>query len=379
MRIALVCDWLTVYSGAERVVEQMLKVLPEADIFSLVDFLPEDQRHFLMGKPVKTSFVQRLPLAKRRFRGYLPLFPFAIEQFDFSDYDLVVSSSHAVAKGVITGPDTRHICMCYTPIRYAWDMEGAYLRERGLTTGLRATVVRYMLHRLRQWDYISASRVDDYIAISRFIAKRIRKFYGRDSAIIYPPVAIDSFPVVERKEEFYLTASRQVPYKRIPLIVEAFRRLPHRKLVVIGDGPEAAKVAEAAKGAANIEVRGFQSGAVLRDYMQRAKAFVFAAKEDFGIVLVEAQSCGTPVIAFNGGGALDIVHPLGHATPTGLLFEEQTVESIREAVEAFERNASEFSPAACRRNAERFSEDRFRREFRQMVFGIDSADQQNAA
>ena len=362
-KVALVHDWLTVYAGAERVLEQMLRALPQADIYSLVDFLPVGERNFIQNKPVTTSFLQGLPFAKKHYRQLLPLMPLAVEQFDLSGYDLVVSSSHAVAKGVLTGPDQLHVCMCYSPIRYAWDLQGQYLRESGLTRGLRGAAARTLLHHVRLWDARTANGVDEFIAISGFIARRIYKVYRRDSAVIYPPVDTSGFTLREQKEDFYLTASRMVPYKKIDLIVEAFAGMPDKKLVVIGDGPDAEKIR--AKAGANVQLLGFQAFNVLKDHMQRAKAFVFAAEEDFGITPLEAQACGTPVIAYGKGGSLETVHGLDSDAPTGVFFGEQTVSSLQNAVHRFE--GASFDPAVLRRHAESFSIPRFRDEFSHFV------------
>jgi len=362
-RVAVVHDWLTVYAGAERVLEQMLHVLPQADLYSLVDFLPDEQRGFIQHKPVTTSFLQGLPFAQKHYRQYLPLMPLAIEQFDLSSYDLVVSSSHAVAKGVLTGPDQLHVCMCYSPIRYAWDLQHQYLGESGLTRGLKGAAARTLLHRVRLWDARTPNGVDEWIAISRFIARRIYKVYRRGSTIIYPPVDTGGFELRADKDDFYLTASRMVPYKKIDLIVEAFAKMPDKKLVVIGDGPDFEKIR--AKASANVQLLGFQPFSVLKDHMQRAKAFMFAAEEDFGIVPLEAQACGTPVIAYGKGGSLETVRGLDSDAPTGVYFGAQTVESLQEAVGRFE--GARFDPAVLRRHAESFSVPRFRDEFSRFV------------
>lgn len=359
MRIAIVHDWLPLYGGAERVLEQMLEVFPEADLYSMVEFVPEEQRAFLKGKTVTTSFIQKLPRYKTHYRNYLPLMPLAVEQFDMSSYDIVISSSYAVAKGVITGPNQLHICMCYSPIRYAWDLQGQYLAETGLNKGWKSPIARLILHYMRLWDSRTVNGVDDWIAISSFIARRIRKVYRRESTVIYPPVDFEGFALQPQKEDFYFTASRMVPYKRIDLIVDTFSQMPERRLVVIGEGPEFGKVK--AKAGPNVQLLGYQPFKVLREYMQRAKAFVFAAEEDFGIVPVEAQACGTPVIAYGRGGALETVA----SGQTGLFFERQTSESLRAAVERFEQ--MQFDPTMVRKNAERFSVQRFRGEFKSFV------------
>lgn len=369
MRVAIIHDWLVTYAGAERVLESMLDCFPAADVFSLVDFLPREQRDFIKNKPVSTSFIQKLPFVRRHYRSYLPLMPFAIEQFDLSGYDLVISSSHAVAKGVLTGPDQLHVCMCYSPIRYAWDLQHQYLRESGLEHGLKGWLAKWLLHKIRLWDVRTANGVDEFVAISGFIARRIWKVYRRKSVVIYPPVDIDGFSAAENKEDFYITASRMVPYKKVDLIVEAFSSMPERRLVVIGDGPDFAKIR--AKAGSNVQLLGFQEKAVLKDYLQRAKAFVFAAEEDFGIAPLEAQACGTPVIAYGKGGALETIVGCdvdsSDKPPTGMFFRSQTIDSLVQAVERFESHRHLFTASACRKNAERFSHGRFRHEFMTLV------------
>jgi glycosyltransferase involved in cell wall biosynthesis len=363
MKVAVVHDWLVTYAGAERVLEQMLQVLPQADLFSLIDFLPQPQRSFLGGRPVRTSFLQRLPGVRTGYRNFLPLMPLAIEQFDLSAYELVVSSSYAVAKGVLTGPDQLHLCMCYSPMRYAWDLQHQYLRESGLDRGLKSWLARWLLHRTRNWDARTGAGVDEFLAISRFVARRIRKVYRRESTVIYPPVDTDAFtpdPGTPR-EGFYLTASRLVPYKRIDLIVDAFAGMPDRTLLVIGDGPDARRVR--ARVPANVRLLGEQPFPALLDHLRRARAFVFAAEEDFGIAPVEAQACGTPVIAFAKGGALETIRGLDHPAPTGVFFQEQSVSALAAAVATFELEGDRIHPDACRRNALRFRIDRFREEF----------------
>jgi glycosyltransferase involved in cell wall biosynthesis len=359
VRVAIVHDWLVTYAGAERVLEQIVACFPDADLFSVVDFL--DDRSFLRGKPVTTSFIQKLPKARTKYRAYLPLMPIAIEQLDVSAYDVVISSSHAVAKGVLTGPDQVHISYVHSPIRYAWDLQHQYLQQSKLTSGPKSALARLILHYMRNWDIRTSNSVDTFVANSQFIARRIRKVYQREAHVIFPPVDVDAFVLNEQKEDFYLTASRMVPYKKIDLIVEAFTRMPQRRLVVIGDGPDMRKIR--AKATPNVEIMGYQPFKVLQDKMQRAKAFVFAAEEDFGISVVEAQACGTPVIAYGKGGALETVRDLSSARPTGMFFDEQRAESIIAAVEAFDAHATRFVAADCRANAERFSAAHFRERF----------------
>lgn len=365
MRVAIVHEWLTTYAGSERVLEQILILYPDADVFCLLDFLPQDQRGFVQGRSIYTSFIQNLPFTRKIYRQYLPLMPLAIEQFDLSDYDLVISSNHAVAKGVLTGPDQLHISYIHSPIRYAWDLQHQYLLEAGLDKGLRGWLAKWILHKMRIWDLRTANGVDAFVANSKFIARRIWKVYRRESAVIYPPVDTSAFTLLENKEDFYLVASRMVPYKRTELIVEAFSQMPDKKLMVIGSGPDFAKVK--AKASRNVIIMGYQDLEVLRDYMQRARALIFAAEEDFGIVPVEAQACGTPVIAYGKGGALETIRGLDADRPTGVFFTEQTVSRIVEAVGIFERERQRIHPHACRENALRFAQERFRKEFSEFV------------
>ncbi|KJS15780.1 MAG: glycosyl transferase family 1 [Peptococcaceae bacterium BRH_c4b] len=365
MKIAIVHDWLVTYAGAERVLEQILLLYPQADLLSLVDFLPPGQRDFINNKSVKTSFIQKLPFSRKNYRQYLPLMPLAVEQFDLSGYDLVISSSHAVAKGVLTGPNQLHISYVHSPIRYAWDLQHHYLNESGLDNGPKSWLARWLLQKIRLWDYHTANGVDAFIANSHFIARRIWKVYRREATVIYPPVDVTAFTVQEQKEDFYLTASRMVPYKKIDLIVEAFSQMLDKRLVVIGDGPDFKKISDKARD--NVTLLGYQPFEVLRDYMQRARAFVFAAEEDFGIVPVEAQACGAPVIAYGKGGALETICNLDNLSPTGVFFSEQTVSSLIEAVKVFEREGDKINPQACMENALRFSPERFRKELSEFV------------
>jgi glycosyltransferase involved in cell wall biosynthesis len=367
MRIAVVHEWLASIAGSERVVEQILEIYPSADLFCTVDALPVAERGFLRGREPRTTFIQRLPWSRTHFRSYLPLLPLAIEQLDFAGYDIVISSNHAVAKGVVTGPNQLHISYVHSPMRYAWDMQQQYLAESGIASGIRGSVVRAMLHYLRNWDTVSAARVDAFVANSNFVASRIRKFYRRESTVIYPPVDVARFPFQREKEDFYVVVSRHVPYKRVPLIVEAFARMPGRKLVVIGDGPERSRVNSAATP--NVTILGHQPTDVMVGYLQRARAFVFAAEEDFGIAPVEAQACGTPVIAYGRGGALEsIVGTRSDGNPqTGMFFTSQTPESIIDAVERFEAASAPVRPEDCRSRAERFAPEMFRDRFKAYV------------
>lgn len=364
-RVAIVHDWLVTIAGAEKVLAEMLKIWPHADLFAVIDFLDPEERKTLQGKYARCSFIQRLPGARRRYKAYLPLMPLAVEQLDLSRYDLIISSSHAVAKGVLTGPDQVHVSYVHSPIRYAWDLQHQYLKEARMERGFKSWLARFVLHRLRVWDHRTAAGVDHFAANSAFIGRRIEKAYRRESVVIYPPVDTEGFSLCSDKEDFYLTASRMVPYKMIPLIVKAFSAMPDKRLVVIGEGPEFNAVKSVAGG--NVQLLGYQSFEVLRDHMQRARAFVFAAEEDFGIAPVEAQACGTPVIAYSHGGALETVRDIDMESPTGLFFHEQSVEAISAAIARFEQISSVITPENCRRNAERFSAARFRAEFQAYV------------
>jgi len=364
-KIALVHDWLTTYAGSERVLEQILLLYPEADLYSLVDFLPSEQRGFLQGKPVHTTFLQHFPFARRRFRQYLGLMPLAIESLDLSGYDLVITSSHAVAKGVLTSPDQLHISYVHSPIRYAWDMQSAYLGADRSMVGLKRWLALLLLHYMRLWDTRTANSVDCLVANSRYVAGRIHKFYRREAVVIHPPVDVTSFPLCEQKSDYYLVVSRLVQYKYVARIVEAFAGLPDRRLVVIGDGPEQKSLARSASS--NVQFLGYQPTGVVSRYMQQAKAFVFAAKEDFGIVLLEAQACGTPVIAYGRGGACETIYGQRSTCPTGFFFYDQTAQGIQAAVQDFEQAKLDISPTACRENALRFSPECFRQQFSQLV------------
>lgn len=365
MKIAIICDWLTTYAGAEKVLTEILHCFPEADLYAVVDFLPSAARQFIQNKKVSTTFIQKLPLSKKYYRSYLPLMPLAIEQLDLSAYQLILSSSHAVAKGVLTGPDQIHISYVHTPMRYAWDLQHQYLKETGLNRGIKGYLTKYLLHKMRLWDLRSAMGVDYFIANSKFIANRIKKTYRRDAEIIYPPVDTAQFSAYQNKENYYLAASRMVPYKKMDMIVESFAKMPDKKLIVIGTGPDFNKVR--AKASKNIEILGHQSIEKLIYYMQRAKALVFAAEEDFGIIPVEAQACGTPVIAYGKGGVLETVRGLDKENPTGMFFMEQSCSALCETINYFEAMQQQFRWESCVENARNFSVEQFRKKFKSFV------------
>ncbi|HCQ8601868.1 TPA: glycosyltransferase family 4 protein, partial [Klebsiella michiganensis] len=351
--IGIVADWLVTYAGSEKVIAEFIKLYPESELYSVVDFLSDEKRIHFNNKIARTTFIQNLPKAASKYKNYLPLMPLAIEQLDVSKHDIILSSSHAVSKGVLTGPDQLHISYVHSPIRYAWDLQHQYLKEAGLDRGLKGMIAKWLLHKMRLWDHRTSNGVDHFIANSHFIARRIKKVYGRDADVIYPPVDVERFTLCTNKEDYYLTASRMVPYKRIDLIVEAFSKMPDKKLVVIGDGPEMKKIKS--KSTKNIDILGYQSDQIMQEHMQKAKAFVFAAEEDFGITPVEAQACGTPVIAFGKGGALETIQSLGNTNPTGVFFKEQSVQDLVDAVNSFEASESMFDYENCRNHALKFS------------------------
>jgi len=360
MKMCFIHDWLTTYGGAELVLKSLLEVWPGTPIYTLVYDKKGQCADIINATKVTGSFINRLPFARRKHRAYLPLMPLAIEQLDLSGYDLVISDSHAIAKGVITGPDQLHISYIHTPIRYAWDLQNQYLAHANLTRGFKGLLAKSLLHYIRMWDMRTVSGVDFYISNSAYIARRIWKLYKREAVVIHPPVEIERFKVREEKEDFYLTISRLVPYKKVDLIVEAFARMPDKRLKVIGAGPELKALRR--KASQNIEFLGFQSDPVVEDTLQRARAFIFAAEEDFGIVPVEAQACGTPVIAFGKGGALETVIE----GRTGIFFPEQTPESLIQAVGSFE-SQPKLDSKKIRQHAEGFSKTRFKEEIRNYV------------
>ena len=362
MKVALVHEWFNTWAGSEKVLEVMLSLFPDADIFGLIDVLPEAHRTVFPKNKIKTTFLQKIPLIRYLYRNMLPLMPLAIEQLDVKGYDLIISNSHAVAKGIITGPDQIHICYCYTPMRYAWDLQEQYLLESGISRGIRGALARYFLHQIRIWDHQSAQHVDYFIACSNYIARRIWKAYRRESEVIYPQVATDQFVIGGTREDFYLASSRLVPYKKMHLIVEAFAKLPDRRLIMIGDGPQFKRIKKLAPP--NVTMLGYQPFAVLLSHMQRARAFIFAAEEDFGIAPLEAQACGTPVLAFGRGGATETII----AGKTGLYFHEQTADAIVDIIKQFEALETKFDPQVIRNNALRFSVENFKAAFSRFVW-----------
>jgi glycosyltransferase involved in cell wall biosynthesis len=359
-RVAIVVDWLSQFGGAERVISEIAATFPGASIFALFDDMAAEARARIPAGPTRTSFLQQVPDIGKRYRSLLPLMPRAIRSLDVRDFDVVISSHHAVAKGIRVRREQLHLCYCHSPVRYAWDQREQYLADHGIT-GAKATLARLALERVRRWDLRTASSVDRFVVNSENVAGRVKRFYGRESVVAYPPVDLDFFtPGGPRADRLYVCASRQVPYKRLDRIVDAFIELPTRRLVVLGDGPQHDRIRERAQGHAHIMVRGEVSASELRDWFRRARAFVFAADEDFGLVPLEAQACGTPVLALHAGGALETVRGEPGNERTGLFFDESTPEAIRDAVSRFEGLRIPPSPFACRANAERFNSARFR-------------------
>ncbi|MBI2331065.1 MAG: glycosyltransferase, partial [Chloroflexi bacterium] len=354
MKVAIVHEWLSAFGGSERLLAQLLKMYPQADVFALTHFPANFQNTELEKLNVKTTFMQKIPHIERHYRKLLPIMPFAIESLDVSEYDLVLSLSHAVAHGVKTHDRQTHISYISTPMRYAWHMRDDYLKLHHLDKPLIRLAANGTLSLLRRWDAFASARSDALIANSNWTASHIREAWGRNSQVVYPAVDVDRFMPCKQRDTFYLLVSRLVPYKMADEIVRAFNTLG-LPLVIVGDGPDLHHIRRIAKG--NITVMGYQPDSVVTELMNRAKAFVYMATEDFGIAMVEAQAAGCPVIAYYKGGASEIVRD----GETGLLFEEQTAEALAKAVKEFEK--MELNSEAAVDNAARFSTERFRPEF----------------
>jgi glycosyltransferase involved in cell wall biosynthesis len=369
-KIAIVHDWCPSFRGGERVLARFCRLFPNAEVFTLFDFLPADvKEQFFQDVVFHASPANRLPMVRKYYRSLFFWCPFLIEQFDVTGFDMVVSSSAAFARGVITRPDQPHLCYVLSPARYAWDEQFSYLQQGRLGFGPKGMLYRYMLHRLRTWDTRTAHGPDLMLATSNFVRSRIRHVYGRESQVVFPPVALDELDLVEEKDDYYVSASFLAPYKRTDLVIQAFNEMPSRRLVVVGEGQQSAHLRSMA--GPNVVFAGFLPRREYVRVVAAARAMVFAGCEDFGIALAEAQACGTPLIAFARGGAADIVRPLGRAeAPTGVLFARQNVGALTEAVERFEQDRNAISPSACRQNALRFSEERFDREILEAADGV---------
>ncbi|MFN3874110.1 MAG: glycosyltransferase [Ignavibacterium sp.] len=362
MKTALVHEWLVFYAGGERVFESFTNIWKDADVFALVDFLNDEHRKIILkGKHAHTTFIQKLPFAEKKFRSYLPLFPLAIESLNFSKYDVIISSSHAVTKGIRKKPNQLHISYCHSPMRYIWDEAETYFEAAKLNSGVKKIIATRILNYLRKWDLKTAKRPDFLLANSNYIAEKLKRIYNLESTVIYPPVDVDKFSCVEQKDDYYFVASRLVPYKRIDLIVEAFAQMPDKRLVVAGTGPELNKLKN--KFLVNVEFIGYQDENTMKGLMQKARAFVFSAEEDFGIVVVEAMACGTPVIALNKGGTAETVID----GKTGILFNDQTVENIKEAVKRFEKIEDTFNHKDIAEHTKKFSRQIFEEKMKNYV------------
>lgn len=367
MKIAIIHDWFISVGGAEKVLKQLLDVYPNADVFCLLDHFNDDQRaQILSGKQTRSSYLQRMPFSRKHYRVMVPFFYKAIEKLNLSDYDVIISSSHAIAKGVVTTEGQTHFCYCHTPVRYVWNMKKTYLGQIPKTVRGMAML---QLNRMKRWDLKTSEKVDYFIANSRFVADRIAKNYRQESVVINPPVDAEFYQLpaksskVPSEHPYYLVVSRLVHYKKVDLIVETFNQLPNQRLVIVGTGPQKEMLKEMAND--NIVFLDFQTSENVRRYMQYAEAMILAAIEDFGITSLEAQACGTPVIAYNYGGYKETVKHM----ETGVLFEEQTVESIKDGIERFNNHKSSFDQQKIRENAQSFGNDRFRSEIKTFIEG----------
>lgn len=359
-RIAVVHDWCPDFRGGERVLAQICSLFANAEVFTLFDFLPQDVKdQYFRDVAFHTSAANHLPMVHKFYRSLFFFCPFLIEQFDVTGYDLVISSSAAFSRGVITRPDQPHLCYVHSPVRYAWDEQFSYLAQGRLGFGPKGMLYRYMLHRLRTWDTRTAHGPDVMLANSNYVRSRIRHIYGRDAQVVHPPVAMEEFECVVEKDDYYVSASFLAPYKRTDLVIQAFNEMPNRRLIIVGEGQQSVRLR--ALAGPNVSFAGFLPRTEYIRTIARAKAMVFAGCEDFGIALAEAQACGTPLIAFGRGGATDIVvGRLGSAdNPTGILFKAQTVPALKQAVDQFEEYGAEITPAACHENAKRFSKENF--------------------
>jgi len=370
MKIALVHDWLNGMRGGEKCLEVFCELFPDAHLYAL--FHEKGKMSAVIeAMDIRTSFLQKLPGVYSHYRYYLPLFPMAIESFDFSPYDLIISSSHCVAKGATPRPGARHVCYCFTPMRYVWDMYEQYF-GRG---GIAARVMPLFRKRLQKWDARASERVHKFVAISEHVRERIKRHYGREADVIYPPVDCGRFQPAKDVEDYYLMVSAFAPYKRLDIAIEAFTR-SGRALKIIGDGQDSKALAKIA--GKNIEFLGWRDDETLAEYYAHCRAFIFPGEEDFGITPLEAQASGRPVIAYARGGALETVVPLNGregvktlgGAPTGVFFYEQTVEALNEAVDIYEKNAGQFDAGAARANALRFDRGIFKGRFAECVDGL---------
>jgi glycosyltransferase involved in cell wall biosynthesis len=364
MKVAIIHDWLTGMRGGERCLEVFCELFPQADLYTL-SHIPGSVSSLIEQMPIKTSFIQNLPFSRRGYRKYLPLFPMAIERFSLKGYDLILSCSHCVAKGIIPPPDALHISYVLTPMRYAWDMYGEYF------FGRKDRLISFFIHYLRMWDVTSSQRVDHFLCISNHVKKRVKKFYRREGEVIHPPVEVNRFNIRDKKENFFLIVSSFAPYKRIDLAIQAFNRIGV-PLKIIGSGSEGKKLRSMARS--NVEFLGWQPDEVVAQCYSTCRALIFPGEEDFGIVPLEAMASGSPVIAYGRGGALETIIPVdqprnaGGETGTGLFFYEQDVDSLIDVVERFVRIEKEFDPAAVRNHVLPWDREIFKEKIKEYIF-----------
>jgi len=359
-RLALMHDWIIEPGGSELVLKELIELFPRADVYCMIDRMPAAERNALGVTTTHTSALQHVPGIAGAYRRFVPLMPAAMRTLDLSAYDIVLSNSHAVAKGVRTHDRQLHLCYCLSPMRYAWDLRESYLKESGLDGPVTGPLARFVLERLRRWDAASTPRVAAFATLSHYIGARIRRNYDRDAQVIYPPVDTDYFTPGGSRGDYYVTAGRLVQYKRVDLIAEAFTRMPGRRLIIVGAGPDEAKVRAIAGD--NVSLVGRRSREEVRDLVRGARAFVFAAEAVLGIAPAQAQACDTPVIAFGRGGATETVRGTSATDATGVFFDDQTPESLIKAVERFEQWVPSLAAGRCRANALPFGRARFHKE-----------------
>jgi glycosyltransferase involved in cell wall biosynthesis len=364
MKVAIIHDWLTGMRGGERCLEVFCELFPQGDLYTLLHHIGSVSS-LIEQMTIKTSFIQNLPFSKNGYRKYLPLFPLAVERFDLKEYDLILSCSHCVAKGVIPSPEAVHISYLLTPMRYAWDMYRAYFGKN------KNRMIHLFMHYLRMWDVTSSARVDHFSCISRHVANRIQRFYRREAEVINPPVNVDRFRLSEERENFFLVVSSFAPYKKIDLAIKAFNRLGY-PLKIVGSGPGERKLRAMARS--NVEFLGWQPDERVAECYSKCRALIFAGEEDFGIVPLEAMASGRPVIAYGRGGALETIisydkkESSGEENPTGLFFDHQNVESLMGAVERFIKIEKEFDPIAIRNHVLKWDRDIFKEKIRRYIF-----------
>jgi len=367
MKIALINDWVVDLGGAENLLKTAVEMYPDAPLYTLFYDHGSLSRLGLAAQRVHASHLQKRRGIQISYRKFLPWFPYAIEQFNLSKYEVLLSFSHCVAKGVLTRGEQLHICYCHTPARYVWDLTHDYLAENGLERGLKASLARWFLHYMRMWDSQSTNRVDHFIANSHYTARRIWRAYRREARVIYPPIDLEVFQPLYQKDDYFVFVSRLVPYKKADMVIESFNQLG-LPLKVVGDGPEFDKCQRLA--GRNVEMLGYRSGPDLAGLMGRARALVFAADEDFGMVPVEAQACGTPIIALGRGGATETVVPANGFNwdmATGIFFSEQSVPSLKDGIERFLGWEGKFDSQAIAANVRRFGRERFKLELGEFV------------